>query len=621
MVFFQNLNMSMKTKLKPNNHRRFAFPSTSLIVFLTILTICSNSALGANLKSDDLFRPDKLLEIQIKMPPADWEKLRKESDRRNRGFSRLFSGSRSTGNRFNLYKADIIIDGITIKNIGIRTKGFIGSLNPERPSLKVKFDEYVDQSPIEELDRLTLNNNVQDESLASQFLTYRLFNKAGIPAPRINHATVTVNNEYLGVYSHVESVRGPFIRRHFGDYSGELYEGTISDFYPMAVENIEAKNKQSKKKRTQAVKLAKILETKESFKLKEAEKYLNIDQFLKFWAMESLLGFWDGYTNNQNNYYAYSSPNDDGRFHFVPWGADGAFTEGRGPFSRFGGDDNAPQSVYSQSMLSNRLFRADGIPERYKEALEEILLNVWKEDEIKKEINRIEALTRNQLHPQQDRTDRGIDRLLSFVEARRFKLESELKNWPVKISGDPRIPMHSVEIGELKGTFETVWNANRLENANNFGNAQIELSLNGEKVSFSKLGVVGQPEEPPRWFGGRERGRPQRGRELNPTVTFNGVSKKSGEDIIITLTIDRENFATGKNEVSFQGSFLMYDANENQDGFGFERFRSMKTLVGTLNLSAADMKDGARVSGTLKTKINERRGGFLGGGRSRGPRR
>ena len=175
---------------------------------------------------------------------------------------------------------------------------------------------------------------------------------------------VTVNDEYLGVYSHVESVRGPFIRKHFGDYSGELYEGTIADFYPKAVENIEAKNKQSKKQRTQAKKLAQLLESQEKFDLKEIEKLINLDQFIKFWIMESLLGFWDGYTNNQNNYYAYSSPIDHKRFHFFPWGADGAFVEGRGPFSRFGGDDNAPDSVYSQSMLANRLYQTDGIPQR-----------------------------------------------------------------------------------------------------------------------------------------------------------------------------------------------------------------------------------------------------------------
>ena len=38
-------------------------------------------------------------------------------------------------------------------------------------------------SPIE-LKRLTLNNNKQDVGLVSQHLTYALFRKAGLPAPR-----------------------------------------------------------------------------------------------------------------------------------------------------------------------------------------------------------------------------------------------------------------------------------------------------------------------------------------------------------------------------------------------------------------------------------------------------
>ncbi|MBC8245861.1 MAG: CotH kinase family protein [Verrucomicrobia bacterium] len=591
-----------------------------LIVLLATATVSLFPANGATLKSDDLFQPDKLLEIQIKMPAADWEKLRSESDRRNAGFGQLFGGSRSTGNRFNLYKADITLNGSTIKNVGIRTKGFIGSLNPDRPSFKVKFDEYVDQSPIEGLDRLTLNNNVQDESLASQYLTYTLFNKAGVPAPRVNYAKVTVNEEYLGVYSHVESVREPFIQRHFGSFAGELYEGTIADFYPKAVENIEAKNKRSKKKRTQAINLAQILETKENFNLEEAEKHVNIDQFLKFWVMETLLGFWDGYTNNQNNYYAYSNPMDENRFHFVPWGADGAFTDGRGPFSRFGGDDNAPATVYSQSMLANRLFQLDEIPPRYKAVLEDILLNVWKEEDIKTEINRIHTLTRNHLHPRQNRIDQGVDRLTTFVEKRRSKFESELEDWPVTVSGGPRIPAHTVEIGQLNGTFETDWYANRLDDVVNHGKSQIQLTLNGEQVTFSKLGVAGQPEEPPRQFGGR-RGRPERVRESNPTVTFLGVRKKDGQHVSITLTIDREQFKAGKKEVPFRGSLVMFDPNESQNGFNNERFRSMKSLEGALILSEAEMKAGANIVGTLTLKVNENRGGFFGGGRSRGPRR
>ena len=102
------------------------------IIFAVCCFVLSISSIAeeTKLKADDLFRIDHLMEINVKMLPSDWEKLRRESDRNNRSMSRIFGGGASSGKRFNLYKADISVDGEIIKNIGIRTKGFIGSLNP-----------------------------------------------------------------------------------------------------------------------------------------------------------------------------------------------------------------------------------------------------------------------------------------------------------------------------------------------------------------------------------------------------------------------------------------------------------------------------------------------------------
>ena len=252
---------------------------------VALITFYSPFAHAAAFTAEQLFESDRLIEVEITMPPANWEALRNESDRSNGGFGKLFGGQASKEKRFHYYQGDITIDGVRIPTVGLRTKGFIGSLNPERPSIKVKFDEYVDQAPIEGLDRLTLNNNNQDGSLCSQYLTYHLFNKAGIPAPRVSFAKVTVNGEYLGVYCNVESVRDPFLNKHYGDASGEFYEGTISDFYPNAVENIEAKNKRTEKDRSRAIALAALLETEDTFHLEQVEKAVNVDAFLTFWAM------------------------------------------------------------------------------------------------------------------------------------------------------------------------------------------------------------------------------------------------------------------------------------------------------------------------------------------------
>ena len=584
-----------------------------LAVSFFVLSI-SSIAEEIKLKADDLFRINHLIEIDVKMLPDDWEKLRKESDRNNGSMSRIFGGGGSIGKRFNLYKADISVDGNKIKSVGIRTKGFIGSLNPERPSLKIKFNEYVDQSPIQGLDRLTLNNNVQDVSLASQYLTYKLFNKAGIPAPRVSHCKVTVNGEYLGVYSHVESVRSPFIKKHFQRNSGELYEGTISDFYPIAVQNIEAKNSYTEKNRTQALKLAEILETKEGFNLNEAKNYINLKQFVRFWAMESLLGFWDGYTNNQNNYYAYSNPNDQKRFHFIPWGADGAFTKGRGPFGKFGGDENHPNSVYSQSMLANRLFQSDEVKALYKTTMVDILKNVWDENEIIADIKRIQAFTMDHLHSRQNRLDEGAGKLITFVENRRSDIEPELDDWPISIQGGPRIPRHSVKVGELSGSFKTKWINERMRDVSGEGEAVLKLNLNGENIAISDLGSIGQPEELRRWFGRRGS---EQSRVLNPTITLQGVSKDDGKELTVVITVDLKDFKSNDKDVSFRGSLNLRDIDDDQDGNAFRRFMSMKSLEGELKLIDVGMNEGDSIIGILKMDVKESRGGFNFGNRGR----
>ena len=606
----------------------------------TVVALCcltSLNALGAAFKASDLFKPNHLMEVDITMSPANWEALRSESDRSNGGFGRMFGGAPSTEKRFHYFQGDITIDGVRIPTVGLRTKGFIGSLNPNRPSIKVKFDEYVDQAPIEGLDRLTLNNNNQDGSLCSQFLTYHLFNKVGIPAPRVSFAKVTVNGEYLGVYSHVESVRSPFLNTHFGDDSGEFYEGTIADFYPGAVNNIEAKNKTTEKDRSRAAALAELLESETTFDLAKVEQAVNVDAFLRFWAMESLLGFWDGYTNNQNNYFAYANPQDDHRFHFMPWGADGAFSEGRGPFGR--GEENSPVSVYSTGMLNHRLYQAQGIPERYRQTMLSILKDVWSEEELLKEVDRIRALTKDHLHEEQrrggggfgrggfgrgndnnssqDAAERGAEQLKRFVNNRRALVEAELSRWPVAISGEPRIPNYSVKVGEINGSFLTTWQGERIEQLNDQGSAKLEITLNDTQLELSKMAVLGQPEQPMRgWgrggppgMGGRNENRP-----ANPTLRFEGVEKSTGKLVTMDLVIEKEAFAAGKKKIPFNGTLGLNDPNQQEEGgFDFRRFMDRKSLQGSLKLSQAGTLENDTIEGTLKLEIWENRGGFGGG--------
>ena len=151
-------------------------PNT-LAALAMISFLCGSVAAGEpKLSAEQLFAPDHIVDVQIELAKDDWDKVRLQT----RSISRYLVKN-PPESPFRYQKANITVDGVRIENVAVRKKGFFGSLDNDRPSLKVRFDKYVDQSPIRGLDRLTLNNNKQDISCLSQYLSYRFFNQTEQP--------------------------------------------------------------------------------------------------------------------------------------------------------------------------------------------------------------------------------------------------------------------------------------------------------------------------------------------------------------------------------------------------------------------------------------------------------
>ena len=142
---------------------------------------------------DSLFRTTELLEIQIEMDDANWRKLSGQT----LDFVSAF-GKGAFQRSYTYFPGTITINGRRFGNVEVRKKGFFGSMDQERPSLKIKVDDSRQQQLLGGLSRLTLNNNKQDRTHASQILAYRLFNAAGIPAPRCGLAKVSMNGREIG---------------------------------------------------------------------------------------------------------------------------------------------------------------------------------------------------------------------------------------------------------------------------------------------------------------------------------------------------------------------------------------------------------------------------------------
>lgn len=133
------------------------------------------------------------------------------------------------------YAANIVIDGEVYKNVGIRGKGntslsTVSSLGSERYSFKIEFDQYDNTLTYHGLDKLSLNNLIQDSTMMKDYLTYTMMNEFGATAPLCSFVYITVNGEDWGLYLAVEGVEDSFLERNYGSDHGELYKPDSMNF-------------------------------------------------------------------------------------------------------------------------------------------------------------------------------------------------------------------------------------------------------------------------------------------------------------------------------------------------------------------------------------------------------
>ncbi len=127
------------------------------------------------------------------------------------------------------YAANVVIDGESYKNVGIRTKGntslsTVATLGSERYSFKIEFDHYDKTKSYHGLDKLSLNNLIQDSTMMKDYLTYTMMNEFGVNSSLCSYVYITVNGEDWGLYLAVEGVEEAFLKRNYGSNYGALYK-------------------------------------------------------------------------------------------------------------------------------------------------------------------------------------------------------------------------------------------------------------------------------------------------------------------------------------------------------------------------------------------------------------
>ncbi|MCM1387562.1 MAG: CotH kinase family protein [Bacillus sp. (in: Bacteria)] len=123
----------------------------------------------------------------------------------------------------------VLIDGDAYRNVAIRAKGNtslsqVEAYGNDRYSFKIEFDHYDKANTYYGLDKLCLNNIIQDNTYMKDYLTYQLMRDCGVDAPLCSYAYITVNGEDWGLYLAVEGVEEAFLKRNYGNDYGALYK-------------------------------------------------------------------------------------------------------------------------------------------------------------------------------------------------------------------------------------------------------------------------------------------------------------------------------------------------------------------------------------------------------------
>ena len=263
--------------------------------------------------SDDLFTNQTIRHLQIDVTPAAMETLR------------AYSFQRETPRSERPEALCTVREGADVwTNVAIHLKGSLGSFRPvdSKPSFTLNFSKHVPQQLFHGLEKVSLNNSAQDPTRLSEKVARELYARGGVPVPRAGHVTAEWNGRALGVYVLLEGWDRRFIRRHFPDARGPLYEGRLlTDIdHPLDL----AFGEPPEGRVSIAALLAAAREQEAAKRWSRLASLLDLDRFTRLLALDILAWNGDGYAFHANNYRVFFDRSQE-RLVFMPHGLDQTF--------------------------------------------------------------------------------------------------------------------------------------------------------------------------------------------------------------------------------------------------------------------------------------------------------
>ncbi|MEE3372076.1 MAG: CotH kinase family protein [Planctomycetota bacterium] len=350
-------------------------------------------------------------------------------------------------------RATVTIDGQTVRDVGLRYKGngtFLAAYDSRKFSLKIDFHEFQDDVEFRGLTKINLHNNITDPAFLREPLAYALFREAGIHCSRVGFAQVsltvagTIDQKPMGLYTLVEQVDKRFLKDRYGSAEGLLLKPSTFGVFRYLGEDwakYEAayvpKTTASTEQQQRVIEFARLLHQSDDQTFgAQLEAYLDVDQFLRFLAVNVLLSNLDSFLGATQNYYIYLEPQTN-RFQFFPWDLDISF----GTFSR---DNASRQQLADLSIdypggtkhtLIMRVLANARHRQTYHAYLARYLDTLFAEQKLGQQIDQLAAFVENLQVPAEDDPESATDvepyhstprHLKQFVQQRHQSVQRQL---------------------------------------------------------------------------------------------------------------------------------------------------------------------------------------------------
>ncbi len=264
-----------------------------------------------------------------------------------------------------------------LKSCHVKLKGSAGSFRPiddPRPGFSLRTDKELKKQEFRGLAKFQLNNCAQDGTMLLETLAGDIARRAGVPASRCTHAHVTLNGRSLGIYVLKEGFNKEFLSYFFKDTKGHLYDGGfVSEINP----GMELDRGPKENQAPLAELIAACREPDLAARARRLEAILDIDAYLRHFALETVFCHWDGYSFNRNNYRIYHDPST-GKFHFILHGMDQTFGDPRWYVFR-----------RPSGLVGDAVWSLPGIQERYRQRFMELNARVLRANDWAREAERL----------------------------------------------------------------------------------------------------------------------------------------------------------------------------------------------------------------------------------------